>query len=92
MAEQVLLSYDHLLPQTVSQMIFDDTLSSAASSSSEILSTEPQSPKPLTGDEENASRFASGFVPYHLLKQYRKDASKERQATRQCLQGMADKD
>ena len=92
MAEQGLLSYDHFLPETVSQMIFDDTLSSAASSSSQISVTEPQASKTLTGDKENAIRFASGFVPHHLLKRYRKDASKEGQATRQCLQGMAGKD
>ena len=76
---------DPLLPQTVSQALFDAV---TLSKTSKFQHTKGLTYVSLTVEEENALRYAAGYVPHKLLKKYRANPSKTSDAFIFCLQSM----
>eukprot|EP00118_Oscarella_pearsei_P015513 m.140398 g.140398 ORF g.140398 m.140398 type:complete len:302 (+) comp38303_c0_seq10:318-1223(+) len=78
---------DPLLGQTSNQKIFDSIMIQKMAA----FVTAPPSmapPMELTDEEENALRYAAGYVPYKLLKRYEGNSERSAEIYRQCLQSM----
>ena len=43
----------------------------------------------LTVDEENMIRYAAGFIPFKLLKQYEKSSTVDAVSSTECLSSLA---
>ena len=91
-AEIEMCDDDPLLPQCVNRRLFEICLSehlesgaASASATEEGHSTVCAS---LSVDEENALQYASGFIPFKLLRKYRSLSSEKALAFTSCLQNM----
>ena len=74
-----------LLPQTVSQILFDAVI---FSKTSKFPHKKGLTYVSLTVEEENALRYAAGYVPHKLLKKYRANPSKTADIFIFCFQSM----
>ena len=71
-------------PQTASRLIFE-RLSKRRGPQEEAAFD----PVILKGDQENALRYAAGFVPFKLLKKHKKQDTEAAASIVDCLSGMA---
>ena len=73
--------------QTVNKKLFDDI--SQEISLGTTLKEKGTSRRPLTADAENVIRYVAGYIPFKLLKKYRKIDTKEANDIVECLSEMA---
>ena len=80
-------SADPLVIQSLNQILFEDLLcENIGACIPQVASTRISS---LSKDEENALRYAAGYVPYRLLRRYEKSSNEKSQQFVECLGNMA---
>ena len=80
-------SVDPLVIQSLNQILFEDLLrENIGACIPQVASTRISS---LSKDEENALRYAAGYVPYRLLRRYEKSSNEKSQQFVECLGNMA---
>ena len=80
---------DPLLIQSISQYIFDIKLVEHYQGQGQVSSSCIEVPVTLTTEEENILRYASGFVPFKLIKRYEKQSLDKAVQFVECLSSMA---
>ena len=84
---------DPLLSQCVNRRLFEkclaDVLKQSEFASASAFSTSQRDISTLTSDEENALRYASGFVPFKLLKKYSRQSTERAVSFTQVLRSMS---
>ena len=78
-----------LWPQTISRLIFEDSLAKRLSEKRSKGAVSTEESAVIQADQENALRYAAGFVPFKLLKKYKKKDTEEAAAIVNCLSNMA---
>ena len=76
---------DPLVQQYINQELFSDIIKSRCGSYPTV-STKATS---MTREEENIVRYASGYVPYSLMKKYEKNVTEKSASFVECLSSMA---
>ena len=76
---------DPLVQQYVNQELYEDIIKSNCCSYPSTASTN----SPLTPDEENIVRYASGYVPMVLMKRHERNVSEKSASFVECLSAMA---
>ena len=87
-----LVKPDPIWTQTVNRLLFNQALVTAIQQdgkqqTSQLPSTESQSQ--LGADEENIIRYMAGYIPFKLIKTYKKRKSEEAACVVDCLSAMA---
>ena len=83
-------SDDPLLAQICNRKLFERLLvESAVNTKGTVAESQIEHAEVLSGDEENALRYASGYVPFKLLKKYRKSLNVRNRQFVECLQSLS---
>ena len=68
---------DPLWPQTITKLIFEDSLAKGLSEKRSKGAVSTEESAVIQADQENALRYAAGFVPFKLLKSIRRKTRKK---------------